>query len=70
MMIGVQAVIDGYGIIGLGVALLFLAVGVDRVEPSARGSYFFRVLVLPGAVLLWPLVLIRWLQLEWRGGGR
>ncbi|MEM8554674.1 MAG: hypothetical protein AAGF71_07570 [Pseudomonadota bacterium] len=49
---------------GLGVSFVFLAWGVDRVEPSARGAYTFRPLVIPGIVLLWPLVLWRWWQLE------
>ena len=49
---------------GLGVALVFLTVGIDRVEPNARGSYIFRPLLIPGVVLLWPLVLWRWFVLE------
>ncbi|MEM1382585.1 MAG: hypothetical protein AAF713_00005 [Pseudomonadota bacterium] len=49
---------------GLGVGLAFLAWGVDRVEPNARGAYLFRPLILPGIVLLWPLVLWRWAVLE------
>ncbi len=56
-----------YGYIGLAVAAMFLLFGVDRVEPSARGAYAFRPLVLPGIVLLWPLVLWRWIALERAG---
>lgn len=45
--------------LGAGVALLFALV-VGRVVPSARGgSLLFRLLILPGAALLWPLVLVR-----------
>lgn len=55
-----------YGWIGLAVAAVFLAIGVDRVDESARGSYFFRIAVFPGVVALWPIVLIRWAQLELR----
>lgn len=55
-----------YGVIGLVVALAFLLVGLDRVDPAARGAYGFRPLLIPGLVLLWPLVLIRWSVLEWR----
>ena len=58
--------VEVYGKIGAGVAALFLLFGVDRVEPSARGSYLFRPLVAPGVILLWPLVLWRWLALERR----
>lgn len=62
--------VEIYGWIGLGVAALFLSVGVGRVDPSARGSYGFRVLAIPGVVVLWPVVLIRWAQLEARRAGR
>ncbi|WP_425407142.1 hypothetical protein [Hwanghaeella sp.] len=46
--------------IGAVVALAFLFVGLDRVEPNARGGYVFRVLIAPGLCLLWPIVLWRW----------
>lgn len=49
---------------GLGLAAAFLTVGLDRVEPNARGSYVFRPLLLPAAVILWPLVAWRWWALE------
>lgn len=49
-----------YGGIGLAVAAAFLLVGFDRVDPAARGAYAVRPLLLPGLVLLWPLVLWRW----------
>ena len=45
-------------------ALVFLGWGVDRVEPNARGSWIFRPLLVPGMLLLWPLVLWRWRALE------
>jgi hypothetical protein len=56
----------GYGLAGLVVALAFLLFGLDRIDPAARGAYGFRPLLLPGLVLLWPLVLVRWSILEWR----
>ncbi len=52
--------------VGAGVAVLFLLFGIDRVMESARGAYAFRPLLVPGIVLLWPLVVWRWLQLETR----
>ncbi|MGF1445795.1 MAG: hypothetical protein ACFBRM_06285 [Pikeienuella sp.] len=51
---------------GLGVAAVFLAWGIDRVEPNARRAWTFRPLLVPGIVLLWPLVLGRWAVLEAR----
>lgn len=42
------------------VAVLFLAFGIDRIEPNARGAWAFRPLIAPGLILIWPLVLWRW----------
>ena len=49
-----------YGGIGAVVAAAFLLFGLDRIEPLARGAYAFRPLLVPGLVMLWPLVLVRW----------
>ncbi len=46
--------------IGAVVALIFVTFGIDRIEPNAKNGYVFRVLILPGLCLLWPLVLWRW----------
>jgi hypothetical protein len=49
--------------IGLAVALVFAFGLVARVEPSAVGaSPMFRLMIVPGATLLWPLVLWRSLR--------
>lgn len=59
-----------YATVGAVVAAAFLLFGVERISPEARGSYLFRLLVLPGVVGLWPLVLWRWVALEReRGAG-
>ena len=57
-------IIQIYGALGVLVAIAFLFWGVDRVAPDARGAYVFRPLLVPGGVLLWPLVLWRWGVLE------
>lgn len=46
--------------IGVLVGVAFLFLGIDRVDPAARGSYAFRPLLLPGLTLLWPLVALYW----------
>lgn len=51
---------SGYGVMGAIVALAFLTVGIERILPAARGAHAFRPLLLPGLVLLWPIVLWRW----------
>ena len=57
-----------YGMIGAGVAVPFLAFGIDRIDPSSHQAYGFRALLIPGIVVLWPLVLWRWLKLELQRG--
>lgn len=49
---------------GAAVAALFLLIGIDRIDEDARGTYSFRPLLVPGILLLWPLVLWRWWALE------
>lgn len=45
--------------VGLGVAALFVFL-VGHIEPSARGgSILFRLLIVPGAILLWPWIVLR-----------
>ena len=56
-----------YGGIGALVAALFLFIGIDRIDEDARGSYTFRPLLIPGVIVLWPVVIARWIELE---GGR
>ena len=47
---------------GVVFAIPFLARGVAAIDPGAReGSWGFRLIVLPGVVVLWPLLLRRWL---------
>lgn len=50
--------------VGAAVAVAFLFWGIDRIDEDARGAYAFRVLLVPGILLLWPLVLWRWWVLE------
>ena len=57
-------IVSVYGWIGLGVGVVFLFLGIDRVDENARGAYVFRPLLLPGVVLIWPIVLWRWGTLE------
>ncbi|NLS18644.1 hypothetical protein HGP16_19005 [Rhizobium sp. P40RR-XXII] len=53
--------------VGLIVAAAFLLYGFDKVDPGAHDAYAVRPLLIPGLVLLWPLVIWRWLSLV-RGG--
>ena len=52
-----------YIVVGLVTALAFVGVGLARVLPhGATATLGARILFLPGATLLWPLVLHRWLR--------
>ena len=55
------AVLTTYLGIGVAFAMPFVAIGVDRIDPMARGAgWGFRLLIAPGAALFWPLLLVRW----------
>jgi len=50
-----------YAAIGLVVAIPFVSRGVNRIDPDAReGTWGFRLLMIPGTVTFWPLLLRRW----------
>ena len=50
-----------YAAVGVVIAVAFVSLGVTRVQPEPV-SLGARVLILPGAVALWPYVLTRWLK--------
>jgi len=46
---------------GLAFAIPFALVGVKHIDPqAAHGSWGFRLLVIPGTIAFWPLLLKRW----------
>lgn len=50
-----------YAAIGALFGIAFVIAGIGRIDPVAKGSTLgFRLIVLPGAALLWPLLLKRW----------
>lgn len=53
-------------ILGAITAAAFLTIGIDRIDEDSRGAYAFRPLLIPGILLIWPLVLWRWIRLEGR----
>lgn len=57
-------ILAAYGLVGLLVAAVFLLWGIARIDGNAKGAWAFRPLLLPGVVLIWPLVLWRWLSLS------
>ena len=59
------SVLAAYVAVGVAVALAFVIVGVAQVQPMPV-TLGARILLLPGAFVLWPLVVARWLKA--RGG--
>ena len=50
-----------YASIGLVTAVAFVTFGVSQVQPYSA-TIGARILLLPGAAVLWPYVLVRWLK--------
>jgi hypothetical protein len=52
-----------YAAVGIVIAAAFLVFGVTRVLPApAAVTLGARIMLFPGAIALWPYVLIRWLR--------
>ena len=50
-----------YAVLGIVFALAFAWRGVVSIDPVARGSTIgFRLIVMPGAAVLWPWLAVRW----------
>lgn len=48
---------------GLLVAVPFVLVGVERIDPHAtHGSWGFRLFIIPGTMIFWPMLLRRWVR--------
>ena len=54
-----------YALLGGLFALAFVGVGVNRIDAQAVGTgVAFRILIFPGSVAFWPLLLRRWVAGE------
>lgn len=52
-----------YLILGVVFALPFVLFGVEKVDTTAHGSSpGFRLIIFPGAILFWPILLRKWLK--------
>jgi hypothetical protein len=55
--------LEVYAAVGAIFALVFVSVGIGRVDPAAASAgRGFRALVAPGCAALWPLLLSRWIR--------
>jgi hypothetical protein len=57
----ILATTGAYIVVGGVFAVVFLARGIGKVDPAAAASgTAFRLIVTPGVVALWPVLLWRW----------
>ena len=56
-------ILTAYAAVGLIAGCVFIAFGIAKIDPLAQGAgWGFRLVVLPGTIALWPLLLSRWLR--------
>ncbi len=54
-------VVAGYFAIGVVCAALFIVRGISQIDPAAHAAtWSFRILIMPGAAAMWPLVMTHW----------
>lgn len=56
----IVGLLTAYGVLGVLFAIPFLIIGISRMDTGAKGAGLsFRLIVFPGVVALWPLLLHR-----------
>lgn len=56
-------VVRAYLFAGLIFSAFFLVFGIQRVDPDAEGWRIgFRLVILPGLCVFWPLFAVRWVR--------
>jgi hypothetical protein len=55
-------ILASYTLAGAVIAVAFLIFGMSRTLPHVSVTLGARLLLLPGAILFWPLFLGRWLK--------
>ena len=60
---GLLLALGAYLAIGAGFAVIFASWGAQTIDPAAKGMPIAaRLLILPGALGLWPVLLVKWLR--------
>ena len=52
--------VQAWGLVGVCVAAGFLTFGVGQIDEDAQDALTFRILLVPGIMVIWPLVVWRW----------
>ncbi|MBD0298058.1 MAG: hypothetical protein ICV84_23160 [Flavisolibacter sp.] len=48
----------------IGVHFFFLARGLQKIDEDVPGSSWgFRIIIIPGCILLWPVLLRKWIRI-------
>ena len=56
-------IIAVYLFAGLVFAIPFIIKGVTKIDEGAHGSKWgFRIIIIPGTIVFWPLLLKKWLK--------
>jgi hypothetical protein len=57
------SVVGAYLLCGVLFAIPFVAKGVSAIDEGARGTKLgFRIIILPGSIVFWPLLLSKWIK--------
>ncbi|MEO0354222.1 MAG: hypothetical protein AAF268_05300 [Cyanobacteria bacterium P01_A01_bin.3] len=60
---GAISILRGYAVFSLVIAIIFVIFWVQNVDPSAKGGGLgFRILIVPGVAVFWPLFAYRILR--------
>ena len=52
-----------YFLIGVLFAIVFIVKGIHVIDPSTKSSpVIFKILVFPGSIGLWPVLLLKWMR--------
>ena len=54
-----------YLLLGLLIAVPLVLFGAKKIDPGAvEGTWGFKLLIIPGTMIFWPLLLKRWMKGE------
>ena len=59
----ILAVSAFYFLFGFLFAILFVIKGVEKIDEEAHGGTLgFRIIIIPGAMVFWPLLMRKWIK--------
>ena len=59
------AVVGTYLLCGVLFAIPFIIKGASAIDEGAQGATFgFRIMILPGSIVFWPLLLLKWIRIK------